>query len=1785
VVRAGRAGRAGRRVALRWVATGRVLVALGLQLATAAAQAAPARQAAGATPAAPGAAPRFTDITVEAGIDFVYENGAAGEKLLPETMGGGCAFLDHDQDGDADVLLVGSSRWPWDTAAAAGTAAVGGGARAGEPDDPARAGGAASSLALYVNDGQARFADATAAAGLQRVLYAMGPAVGDIEGDGDDDLYITAVGPNVLYRNAGGQFSDVTSACGVAGGADDWSTAAGFFDADGDGDLDLLVAHYVRWSRELDLAADRRLDGIPGRAYLPPMAFEGSQPLFFVNRGDGVFDERASASGLHVTDEAGRPLAKALALFFVDLDDDHDSDVFVASDTTRNLCFVNDGHGQFREQARELGLAYDQYGHPTGSMGVDGGAFADDERLALFVGNFAGEMSSAYVGPRRDPYFSDETMALGLGPATRAALTFGLLSFDADLDGAPELLQVNGHLEPGIDSAPGGQTYAQRSQLFRQRRDDGVLRYEELPASALGDLGRPLPGRGAATADIDADGDLDLLLTQVAGRPWLLRNDCPRDPSSARALRLVLQGRPGSPTALGAEVFVRAGGRTQRRRVDPTRSYLSQSERALTFGLGAATEVESIAVRWPDGSESAHAPPALTGALTVLNLVQPVSPEQVQHTLHVAKAQLESGRLGPARATLAAAVQLAPQSAPTWRNLARAQLAANEPAAALAALERAAALEPGDVGTLYLRAMALLRAGQPQDALPLLDAVVRADPHTAAARFQLARALTELERGAEALVQLEETVRLDPAHGPAFFQIAAARRKAGDLEGFRAANLEFLRLRQLYGEAYATPLSLEACRYTLAEAALVGGLADGDGGAQAADDVVRPAADDVARPEAGPAGGPEVPAGPPRPALGAVRFQDASEAWFGGARPAAAMAVLSMDEQGRYALLVARPDGVLERLDRGADGRFVPTEVASGLGDLAQLSGLIVGNVLDEPGVKLQAGSLPARHADAFLLGESTALLLQQQADGSFRDVSERAGLEGAVGRRALWVDHEHDGDLDLAVAGAQGLSVLVNTNDGSFEPSTALPDVGGPAHDLLALDFDDNGAVDFAVAVGTPDAAGAATGAGDRTVRIDNRRAGRFALPPDPPGPWPAAVRLLGDDLDGDGRPDVALVEEHGVRFVFDGVPGPLQAVDGLSITCAALVDPDGDGRLDLLLGGAREATGAQIEEPAAGGRLALLAHGGRGPWRDASAEVGLEALAWQDVAPVADVLAADLDGDGDSDLLVRTADDRLLALSTVGGEQGGLLKLRLLALMSPSGGLGARVEVRQGAFFASRTIQAEQPIEIGLGGRRQLDSVLALWPYGVLDTRTDVVAGGAPVAIVVLEKADTGSCPFLYVWDGERMRFINDMVGSGATDLPLSREQLNPVNPHEIIGVGPAADFPLVDGSYQVSITSELREAAYYDEAALIVVDHPPGTELASSDRLRPPPFPPSEVLLLADGPELRSAVGSDGLDRTAALAALDGMHAPPGEILPPPLRGVCRPLVLELDFGPLGEGDAAGHGTPTGPGGRWSAADPAPPALVLALSGYIEFGTASTMIALSQRSDVPMQWPLLEARGGDGAWHELPVVVGLPGGKRRDLTVPLAGLLPPGCDRLRLTTTFELHWDRVALRRRLPLPAEALHEIRPASAELRWRGFSELLVRAPGQPRLPDYDVVSQTPPWRVVLSGWCTAYGDVLPLLLAEDGRLVVLNSGDELRLRLPAADLPPVPAGMQRTLLWRSVGYNKEADPNNAGAGSIWPLGPDTRYGKSDEEEDAWRLRYNTRFVPPDRFQPRASGAR
>jgi tetratricopeptide (TPR) repeat protein len=1055
------------------------------------------------------------------------------------------------------------------------------------------------------------------------------------------------------------------------------------------------------------------------------------------------------------------------------------------------------------------------------------------------------------------------------------------------------------------------------------------------------------------------------------------------------------------------------------------------------------------------------------------------------------KAYLENRDPALAAEAFKQALAMAPDSPAALRNLARAYLAARETEPLPALLERARALEPDSVATHYLSGLMELRRARIQQAAAYFEEAVRLDPYTATLRFQLASAYQSTGQEEKAVEQLHETLRLDPFHAAAHYRLGGVARRAGDREELERRLRELERLRSLFGDQSYSAEALEACQYTQAEPATA-----------------------RAQPRA-------------EPWDAGVRFQDATAELLVGeaGAPAVAAAVLDVSERGRYTLFVLEADGRASLLEPEANGALRRSPLELQLPTALAASQRLVGLAGQFRPGDARSSELQL-HSDLLLLGDGGARLLERTGLRAFADVTASAGLSEARGFAARWVDYEHDGDVDLLVGGETGLALWQNGGDGHFEEvaRSAGLDETQPVQDVAVGDFENNVAVDVVAARGA------------RPTRVfENQRAGQFAPQPEPPGPWPAARFVLIDDLDNDGLLDAALVG-NGRALIQPGRGGATQRIDlgGLEPRAATLIDLDNDGWLDLLVGGAQ--SGAD-----SGPRLALWRNGAEAGWSDVSASTGIGSLARQTPNSVT---VADLDGDGDSDVLLLTAGG-LRLLRNDGGNAGGQIKLRLVGTKTNPSGIGTRVEVRAGNFLASRAISS-LPVEIGLGDRTQLDSVQTVWTNGVVDNQVQLTAPAQPLTVVETVVA-TGSCPFLYAWDGGRFRFVTDLLGNSPLGLSIRRGEVLPADPDEFVRVGDARSLVARDGHYVLQVTEETREVLYLDEARLVAADHAPDVEVHPTDRLMPEPFPPSELWALRAPRAPRSAIGDDGVDRTGALRAIDGRFAPPGPPMPPPLRGVTYPLAITLDFGPLDDVRAP----------------------VLALTGWLQYGDASTNIALSQNASAAFGPTRLELEAADGTWQPLDVAVGVPAGKTKTILVDLADVLTPGARRLRLHSSVELHWDRVALLERLPDHALELHEAGPASASLRWRGYSDIRARAPHHPTTPDWDRVFERPPWRTTPEGWVTRYGDVRELVVARDARLALLNGGDALELQFAASDFPLPAEGRARTFFFYSVGWDKDGDHNVVDGDRVEPLPVLAEAG------DDWRIRFNTRWVPRD----------
>ncbi|MFB3921099.1 MAG: CRTAC1 family protein [Terriglobia bacterium] len=508
------------------------------------------------SPTAPPSGPRFADITRQAGISFVHNTGAFGKKFLPETMGPGCAFLDFDNDGNTDVLLVNGSDFPGHKTKR-------------------------TTLKLYRNNGNGTFTDVTARAHLDVEIYGMGVAVGDYDNDGWDDIYLTALGESRLFHNEhNGTFKDVTKTAAVNNTG--YGASAAWVDYDKDGKLDLFVTNYVKWSEKDDLYCT--LDG-RNKSYCTPEAYKGDTCRLYHNLGGGRFEDATQKAGVF------DPTSKALGVAVIDYDQDGWPDLAVANDTERNKLYHNNRNGTFTEQAVQAGIAFSEDGIARGAMGIDQGDFDHSGYPSLAIGNFSNQMLGLYHN-EGNRFFIDIAPASTVGRASLLSLSFGLFFFDYDLDGLEDIFVANGHIEPDIARIQPQVTYAQTPLLFHNQ---GGSRFQET-GRQLG-FTRKIVARGAAYGDIDNDGRLDILLSTNGGPAYLFRN---ATGTPNNAIRIKTVGTRSNRDGIGTVVKVN-GSNWQM--VRSGSSYCSQSELTLTFGLGKAAQADTVEIAWPSGQK------------------------------------------------------------------------------------------------------------------------------------------------------------------------------------------------------------------------------------------------------------------------------------------------------------------------------------------------------------------------------------------------------------------------------------------------------------------------------------------------------------------------------------------------------------------------------------------------------------------------------------------------------------------------------------------------------------------------------------------------------------------------------------------------------------------------------------------------------------------------------------------------------------------------------------------------------------------------------------------------------------------------------------------------------------------------------------------------------------------------------------------------------------------------------------------------------------------------------
>ncbi len=503
----------------------------------------------------------FTDVTASSGLKFTHHNGAAGKRYLPETMGSGTAFTDLDGDGWPDIVLLNCKDWT--------------------PKPGKR-----WLSAIYRNNKNGTFTDVTAGSGLDIELFAMGVSVADYDNDGRPDIYITALNGDHLFHNEGNwKFRDVTAASGVKNQS--FGTSAAWFDYDRDGKADLFVANYIQWSQKTDVWCS--LDGST-KSYCTPESSKGAPAKLFHNLGNGKFEDVSVKAGI------ADPTSKSLGVAVLDFNNDGWPDLFVANDTQPNKLFRNNKNGTFTEEGVSAGVAFGEDGVARGAMGVDAADYDHSGRQHLLVGNFSNQMLGLYHN-EGSGLFVDEAPSSTVGRASLLSLTFGVFFFDYDLDGYPDILAANGHTEEEIERIQPKVKFRQAPLLFHNQ---GGRRFENVSSKVGAAFEKPLLARGSAYADFDHDGDLDVLITTNDGPAVLYRND---GANRNHWISVRLTGTKSNRSALGAVVRVESASGKQSAMVRSGGSYLSQSDLALTFGLGKDDKVSALLVEWPSGAK------------------------------------------------------------------------------------------------------------------------------------------------------------------------------------------------------------------------------------------------------------------------------------------------------------------------------------------------------------------------------------------------------------------------------------------------------------------------------------------------------------------------------------------------------------------------------------------------------------------------------------------------------------------------------------------------------------------------------------------------------------------------------------------------------------------------------------------------------------------------------------------------------------------------------------------------------------------------------------------------------------------------------------------------------------------------------------------------------------------------------------------------------------------------------------------------------------------------------
>jgi tetratricopeptide (TPR) repeat protein len=1048
-------------------------------------------------------------------------------------------------------------------------------------------------------------------------------------------------------------------------------------------------------------------------------------------------------------------------------------------------------------------------------------------------------------------------------------------------------------------------------------------------------------------------------------------------------------------------------------------------------------------------------------------------------------------------------------------NLAIALFYGGKPAEAFAEAKAAAERLPNAPQAHYVLGLAARAQDDLDTATQAFERVLKLDPSDAGAKVNLGQIGLQQRQFDRALALFREALSTEPYNVTAAYSVALALTRSGKTDEGRKAMQAFESLRDsAYGVTYAQAYLAQ------------GKHAEAIASTGAESELVNTAAPEVT-------------------------FSDATGTVLPATQPS------SGAERGGVTLFDADGDGDLDLFEvSGQDQRFLRNEQGVFSYDTARAGLTAVGDGLRLGAI---AGDVDNDgRLDLFVLRAGGHSLLRQNANGVFEDVTGSAAIKsGADTSAAAFADVDHDGDLDIVVPGSPTL-LLRNNGNGTFADIGVQAGVSAPvrAAAIVATDYDNRRDIDLLVAP-----------VGGAPVLYRNLRDGSFrnaAAETGLPGEG-AYSALAAGDVNKDGftdfffgrsdQPGLLALSDGQARFRTTAAPA-----ESSGATAAQFLDYDNDGLLDLLTiarGGAR-----------------LLRNVGGGKWSDVTATARMGALTAGKAAAQALALG-DLDGDGDSDAVVRLSDGALRIWKNDGGNRNPSLRVRLAPRVSNRSAVGTKVEIRAGSLrqqletSSSTPAAAPADIAFGLGSRPAADVVRVLWPSGILQAETDLKSEGAPGRSPVLTVTELdrkpSSCPYLFTWNGNRFEFVTDFMGGSEIGAWLAPGTWNTADPDEYVRVAGDQLRPR-NGRYELRVTNELEEALFVDRMQLVAVDHPAVVEIFPNEGLRSPPRPPLSIVATKDARPPARAFDEHGHDVLPLITGIDRRY--PDDFRLAPVRGYAEPHSLTLTLEPDRRPPSADRRTPN-----------AESDLLLLLTGWTDYAFSNDNVAASQ-AGVVMAPPSLQVKDPSGTWQTVVDEIGFPVGRPQTIAVSLKGKWLSASREVRISTSMRIYWDQILVDRSGGGFDTRLTRLDPIAADLRWRGFSAEVTPDEREPFGYDYSRVSTAIPWKVMI-GRYTREGDVRPLLREVDDMYVISQPGDELALAFDEGALPPLPAGWTRTFLVYAHGWSKEMNPRSAAPDSVAPLpffrmsgypyGPGEDYPRTELLRE-YHEKYNTRVV-------------